>query len=221
MFVFPDEANGKAWILVRHGMPVKREGAIKDGQSSSVYYRPEAHDVLVYNSAQDEIGIHAGTKGERTLYREAFGLHLFGDVAYFPDGEKFSLQPLITDGADSLVCADVDGIEWVKLKEVQRYWGGAQKEIETRRAEDLFAAMATRAATFPATAKLIKAVFLVKFDDAKTPRTVTIRPKNIANYTRDEDSVRIEQWLMKRGFALTPEPEGDDNEPADTDLVDA
>jgi len=31
----------KLWILVRHGMPVKREGAVKDGQSSSVYHRPE------------------------------------------------------------------------------------------------------------------------------------------------------------------------------------
>lgn len=221
VFVFPDEANTKAWILVRHGMPVRREGTHEGGKSSSVYYRPEAHDVLVYDATLDEIGIHAGTKGERTLYREAFGRHVFGDAAYFPAGEKFTLAPLLTDGPDSLVCTDVEGIEWIRLREVQRYWGGKHKEIETRRADDLFAAMATRAATFSPTANLIKAVFLVKFENAKTPRTVTIRPKNIANYTRDEDSVRVEQWMMKRGFALAPEPEGGDNETADTDLADA
>ena len=221
VFVFPDNDKGKAWILVRHGMPMKREGATKDGESSSVYYRPEVHDVLVYDGILDEIGIHTGTKGERTLYREVFGSHLFDDSTYFPDGEKFTLQPLIDDGADSMVCTDVDGIEWVKLKEVQRYWGGKHKEIETRRADDLFAAMAARTATFPTTAKLIKAVFLVKFEDAKTPRTVTIRPKNIANYTRDDDSTRIEAWLVNRGFALAPEPEGDEDEPTEAALADA
>lgn len=221
VFVFPDEANGKAWILVRHGMSMKREGATKDGESSSVYYRPEVHDVLVYDANLDEVGIHTGTKGERTLYRKVFGAHLFKDDAYFPDGEKFTLQPLIDDGADSMVCTDVDGIEWVRLKEVQRYWGGKQKEIETRRADDLFAAMAARSASFPAGAKLIRAVFLVKFEDAKTPRTVTIRPKNIASYSRDEDGVRIEKWLVNRGFALAPEPEGDEDEPTNAALADA
>lgn len=222
VFVFADKDNkGKVWILVRHGMPMKREGATKDGESSSVYYRPEVHDVLVYDATQDEIGIHTGTKGELKLYREVFGSHLFGDPAYFPDGEKFTLQPLIDDGADSMVCADVEGIEWVKLREVHRYWGGKQKEIETRRADDLFAAMAARSASFPAGAKLIKAAFLVKFDDAKTPRTVTIRPKNIARYTRDDDSVRIEKWLVNRGFALGPEPEGGEDEPTEAALADA
>lgn len=222
VFVFPDEGKGKAWILVRHGMSMKREGATKDGESSSVYYRPEVHDVLIYDTTLDEIGIHTGTKGERTLYREVFGSHLFDDSAYFPDGEKFTLQPLIDDGAASMVCTDVDGIEWMKLKEVQRYWGGTQKEIETRRADDLFAAMATRPnPNFDPRANLIRAVFLVKFEDAKTPRTVTIRPKNIASCTRDEDGVRIEKWLMKRGFALAPEPEGDEDEPTEAALADA
>ncbi|KAF0112974.1 MAG: hypothetical protein FD149_2280 [Rhodospirillaceae bacterium] len=90
-------------------MPVKREGAVKDGQSSSVYYRPEAHDVLIYDATLDEIGIHTETKGERMLYREAFGLHFFGSATYFPDGEKFTLQPLISDGANSMHCKDVEG----------------------------------------------------------------------------------------------------------------
>jgi hypothetical protein len=217
VFVFPDEDNSKAWILVRHGMPVRREGTHDGGESSSIYFRPEVHDVLVYNALLDEIAIvRSGTKGEKDLYREAFGLHLFGAADYFPGGDKFTLQPLLTDGVDSLVCTDVEGIEWIKLREVQRYWGGKQKEIETRRADDLFSAMAGRETSFSANAKLISAVFTVKFESAKTPRSITIRPKNVAMYTRDEDSVRVEKWLANRGFALAPEPEGDDDEPAES-----
>ncbi|HER25763.1 MAG TPA: hypothetical protein ENI69_01500 [Rhodospirillales bacterium] len=208
VFVFPDEANSKAWILVRHGKPLRREGTHDGGKSSSIYFRPEVHDVLIYNALLDEIAIvRSGTKGEKNLYREAFGLHLFGDADYFPGGDKFTLQPLLTDGVDSLVCTDIEGIEWIKLREVQRYWGGTQKEIETRRADDLFAAMEVRDASFSAKAKLTSAVFTVKFESVKTPRSVTIRPKNVAMYTRDEDSVRVEKWLTNRGFASAPKLE--------------
>ena len=36
-------------FLVRHGDPFKREGSIKKGKSSSVFYRPEKYDVLMYD----------------------------------------------------------------------------------------------------------------------------------------------------------------------------
>ena len=47
--------------------------------------------------------------------------------------------------------------------------------------------------------------FQVKFADWKRPRSVTIRPSNIAHYTRDDDAELIEQWLRRRGFILTAE----------------
>jgi hypothetical protein len=31
---------------------------------------------------------------------------------------------------------------------------------------------------------------------------VTIRPSNIAQYTRDDDAELVEQWLRRRGFIL-------------------
>jgi len=43
------------WFLVRHGEPFTRESIVKDGESSSVYYRPEKYDVLVYNPETGEI----------------------------------------------------------------------------------------------------------------------------------------------------------------------
>ena len=69
--VFVFDHGRKVWILIRHGMPFKREGSVKAGKSSSEYDRPEIHDVLIYDTEVDDIGVHAGTKGERDLYSEA------------------------------------------------------------------------------------------------------------------------------------------------------
>jgi hypothetical protein len=47
----------------------------------------------------------------------------------------------------------------------------------------------------------------VKFVDCKTPRSVTIKPPNVAQYTRDSDAVILEEWMAQRGFILHEEVE--------------
>ena len=66
--------------------------------------------------------------------------------------------------------------------------------------DDLFAALKARDRAMPSHPRIISASFKVKFNDSKTPRTLTIRPSNIAQYARDDDSVIIENWLNARGF---------------------
>jgi hypothetical protein len=57
------------WILVRHGLHMRREAShLEDGQPSFQVYRPQRHDVLIYDTTTDEIGVHADTKGEIKLY---------------------------------------------------------------------------------------------------------------------------------------------------------
>ncbi|MDH5527834.1 MAG: hypothetical protein OEY97_11065 [Nitrospirota bacterium] len=196
------------WFLVRHGEPYKREGSIEEGESKSVFYRPEKHDVLVYNPALGELRMNAGSKGEKELYRAMFGLHLFGSENFFPKESKYTLEPLRTDGEAALVCSDIEGMEWARMKEVRFYWGGHQNEVEIRKADDVFAALSVREKSLPEKARIIRASFQVKFTDAKTPRTVTIRPSNIADYTRDGDSSVVEEWLTKRGFIRAANQEG-------------
>ena len=63
IFFFPRE--GRVWIMIRHGMAMRREGSHQDDGGSSIhFYRPQKHDVLIYDEVLDEIGIHADTKGE-------------------------------------------------------------------------------------------------------------------------------------------------------------
>ena len=198
VFVYPK--GDSIWFLVRHGDPFRREGSLDGGQTSSVFYRPEKHDVLVYESAVGELRMNACNKGEKEIYRVEFGRHVFGNEDFFPGTGKYTLEPLRRDGAASVVCTDVDGMDWVRLKEVQFLWGGAEREIEIRKAKDLFAALEGRGQSMPARAPILRASFHVKFTDAKSPRIVTIRPSNIAQYTRDSDADVVEDWLQKRGF---------------------
>ena len=188
------------WFLVRHGEPFTREPSLKAGnEEGSEYFRPMKFDLLVYNPNIGEIRVNATSKGEKQLYRKHFGGHFFGDDEYFDSTAKFTLDPLREDGADAVLCGDIDGLEEIKLKEIQIFRGGTHKEIEIRKAEDIFAALAERERDLSKAKGLFKASFSVKFTDSKTPRTVTLSG-NKAQYKRDDDSEILEQWFAARGF---------------------
>jgi hypothetical protein len=197
--------DGECWFLVRHGEPFRREGSYDGGEPGSVFYRPQQHDVLIYDTVGGELRVHAGTQGERELYRRNFGLFVFEDENFFPGEGKYTLQPLIADGAAALNCLDVEGMEWVKLKELEFLWPGSGRgnlEREIRKANDLFAAFEMRGFKLTEGHDLKRAVFQVKFADAKRPRSVTIAPTNRAKYERDDDGTFLEAWLKKRGFIM-------------------
>lgn len=203
VFVYPDENEVR--FLVRHGEPFKREESLAGTDVGSVCYRPLKYDVIVYDRRLGELRVNARLVGEKKKYRELFGKHVFGDNDCFPGTAKYTLEPLRELGADALACFDVDGIESIVLTEVDFFWGGAQGEIEIRKATDVFAALEARGRTIPERARIIKAVFKVKFADSKTPRSVKICPSNVAEYGRDHDASMIEEWLRLRGFLRNTE----------------
>lgn len=203
VFAYPDEHEVR--FLVRHGEPFKREESLAGADVSSVCYRPLKYDVVVYDRQLGELRINARLVGEKKLYRQQFGKHLFGDENCFPGTAKYTLEPLREYGADSLACGDTEGIESIVLTEVHYFWGGAQSEVEIRKAADVFAALEARGRQMPERARIIKAIFKVKFADSNTPRSVKIRPSNIAEYTRDCDAAVLEQWLSLRGFIVNEE----------------
>jgi len=203
VFAYPDQHEVR--FLVRHGEPFKREESLAGADVSSVCYRPLKYDVVVYDRQLGELRINARLAGEKKLYRQLFGKHLFGDENCFPGTAKYTLEPLREAGADSLACFDIEGIESIVLTEVQFFWGGAQGEVEIRKAADVFAALEARGRQMPERARIIKAIFKVKFADSNTPRSVKLRPSNIAEYTRDSDALLLEQWLQLRGFIINEE----------------
>ncbi len=212
--VFAFAKDDGFWFLVRHGQRIKREGTVEaDGDSGSVFYRPEKFDVLIYYPETGELAIYADTKGERQTYCLQFGKHLFGDVEFFDFRtvpQKYTLTPLIETGRDALACADVDGIERIRLYELHLEHNSEQKDLEIRRADSVLRALEDQQRDLDseqAHTKLVRAKFRVTFVGGRE-RSVTIEPPNIASFDRETDNSMIHDWLTKRGFIATGNTEG-------------
>lgn len=209
IFAFP--RGEKIWLLVRHGMPMRREGKHQDdGESGIAFYRPQQHDVLIYDSLTDEIGVNAGTKGERELYLKTFGEALFGSEDYFDRSERYTLDPLRELGPDAMAHGDIEGIAGVRFVEFGRRWPGKISEMEIRKSEDLFRAYGDNWEKRLTGGAFTHATFKFAFEGSKRERSVTIRPANIARYERESDEEVIEAWLKARGFWAIPAEADDD-----------
>jgi hypothetical protein len=198
-------------FMVQHGQPFKREPSRKGPQSTYTLFRPEKTDLVIYDFLHDELRISTSTIGELRLYREKFGKYVFGDPEKFVYSQKYTLAPLKTDGAASLLCRDVGGIEWVRLTELEYAWPCAFDYTERHKANDVFKALDMRRRGIETEAELLHARFAVKLAGETNPRPVSIQPPNIAEYGRGEESAFIEQWLRVRGFVLVGLVADDEN----------
>jgi hypothetical protein len=113
---------------------------------------------------------------------------------------RYTLEPLRANIQASLVCSDIDGIYEIRLIELQFYWGGPFGEIEIRKSKNYLASMNARNKTIPDNVALSSAIFTIKFEGIKLPRTVQIRPPLVAAYEKEADRKYVEQWLRNRGF---------------------
>ena len=52
-------------------------------------------------------------------------------------------------------------------------------------------------------AHIRKAVFKIKLEGEKKPRSVAIRAGNRSGYNRGEEATMIEDWLRARGFVVS------------------
>ena len=221
--VFPFFREDGVWFMVRHGQRMKREGTMEpNGGSGSKYYRPETFDVLIYYPEQRELTIHTQTKGETQAYCKHIGKHLFGDAGLF-DFEnakpKYTLKPLIDQGPEVLACRKGEGVQAVRMVELQFIHDFEQRYVECHRGDDVFAAMAAKNRGIPEDAQLVRVSFKVLFEGAIKWRTVTLCMPNIASFDRESDAQTIHAWLAKRGFLCMIEPEAADARPAEAVAV--
>ncbi len=143
--IFLHPRGNEVWFLVRHGDPMRRDGTYDNGKSDSVYYRPEKYDVLIYYLDLDRLAVHASTQGEKTLYRESLGKYLFGGKDYFTSSITYTLTPLQVSGEASLNCFGVEGMKWIRLKDIEIDHGSFTLTYKAK-GSDLFAALGRAAA---------------------------------------------------------------------------
>lgn len=199
LFIYP--SPDEVWFLVRHGEPCKRESAVQGSKSKGILYRPETFDVICYVPALGELRVHAKIKGERDLYRREFGKLLADSTGHFPGQDKYTLEPLLDRGEDSLKCADIDGIDWIMLKELHVRKSAIHfKFTVVYKDSNVFAILRELKETLKRSDVLVKATFLVKFTGEDKARTVTLTPPNRVQLRRDSDGEPVERWLRAFGF---------------------
>ena len=133
VFLFPHRK--KVWILVRHGHSMRREASHQeDGKSSTEFYRPQQHDDLIDDMPQMSWACTSTLRGRRSSISPApvAGVRRQG---VFPPCGTFSLIPLIADGAKSLLCEDVDGLEEICLVDTAAI--GAVPSMRSRSARQM------------------------------------------------------------------------------------
>lgn len=199
VFAFPRES--KTWFLIRHGEPIRREGRHQDDGSPGIaVYRPQKHDVLIFDADTGELAVNAGTKGEVKLYLSSVGAILFDDEAHFVPASRFTLAPLLENGPAALENDTVPEIIRVRLIEIERFWGGKAKEKEVRKATDLFLAWGEDWKSRLVRGSIDRVMLKIKFDGDGKERTVALLPPGLARYDRDADSDLIDRWLKDQGF---------------------
>jgi hypothetical protein len=201
--VFPRPEEGQLWILVQRGAARRIQGTYDEGKPSSLTFRPQAFDLVVYHVQEDILVIHTDTdtKGERDLYRRQIGLHLFGNQDYFAPEGNTTLTPLMERGRTALDCDGLVGIEWVRLRELEVYRGARRGMFVRVKSDDVFADIEDSQMILPKGFPT-KAVFAVKFADAKEPRTITKYAPSRDRYERDDDRAAMEPFFLKNGYHL-------------------
>jgi hypothetical protein len=190
------------WLSIRHGDTYRREGRLDGSESTSVHFRPVKYDIAVYQPETGELRINAKSDGEKQLYRLLIGRHFFKSDDHFPGEEKYTLEPLRTYGSASLNCVDIDGLDWIKLKEYQILYPGSPWQVISRKSDDMFALLDQQGRTIHESGQLLRATFQIKFKDCKRPRSVVVRSGNKTSFTRDDDSALVEKWLSAKGFII-------------------
>ena len=198
--------DGECWFLIRHGDTYARmPTAIENRRVRVLHFRPTKDDVVVYSPERDEIRIHAGTKGEKELYVETFGVRLFGDDKHFSERKAYTLEPLRADGPAALDTDGIPGISEIVLREIEWAWDNGHHEVVIRKADDIFAAAADRDPerdAIPQGARLVRAKLDFYFGDSSKARWVEIRPPNILKVARYCDVCLVHQWIVARGFRV-------------------
>jgi hypothetical protein len=131
------EFNGEQWYLIRHGDSLLRSSKVEKRKREILHYRSAKDDVVVYSSERDELRINAKTKGEKELYRVAFGCYLTRYGGYFREAKTYTLEPLRALQKDALECSDIPGLTSVVLTGLDVDFGNGQGQGCTLRADDV------------------------------------------------------------------------------------
>lgn len=190
---------GEWWFLIRRGDNFTRATRLETDGPHILHFRPQRDEVVVYNPVDDELRINASLKSVRDLYRREFGRLLRGEEDYFSGRQAYSLEPLRTLRADALRAGGVDGIERIRLTEVEVMLDQGLRQFTVLGAWDLFEAGAAEqgAPVIPLHGRIVSACFDFQFEGAGRAHPVRVCPPNVLKLGRHCDTHAVNTWLKR------------------------
>ncbi len=195
------EETDELYFMLRKGEPMTRDCSISpEGESETVYYRPERFDIAVIRPGISEIRLNISGKAPWIIetYRIQFGDVLYGNPEYFNGEAVFTLKPLLEQGHAALSCREISGLDSIRM--IQCKIETPDKSNVTIQGKNAIEVLKKIRNSFLRQGKIISAKFQVKFSKSSHTRVVTVREGNQVDFKFDDDGRLIERWLALRGF---------------------
>ncbi len=194
-----DEMEGdELWLLIRHGGYLERRGDVDNetGEVSTICFRDEEYDVLIYNTRHKELKIRntSDTSIERMLFE--FGQIFFGSAHTFVQRDTFPVSLLCGTDFSFLRTTKVPGVSDVKLSEVRYMLPGSVTTTIHAKSSDLLQSTDKEGRIIPFQAtRLDYAKLLFRFEHETRYRSVELFSPNKSAFARESDAPKVEAWL--------------------------
>ena len=207
------------WFLVRHPGHTQRYSAIsEDGELTSVSFKPEEYDAVVYHKEFGDLRLNTNRPGEHTRYRIEFADLLLNETNVFnPNYKMIRLTPLLGNCQKLFRCNDIPGLSHIVPIDIS-YTTLKHPDVMMRMKAlndshlMLYEASLPNLMGDPEADSVLSARFRYRLKDRKSTGALTVHTGNALTYERDGDSSVLETWLRKRKF-ISSLIEGYEHEP--------
>lgn len=186
-------------FLITHGRNYRSVGTVEqDRRRSRLTYRPQKHDVVMFNMQTHILKVNAQFQNEKDLYRRCFGEVLFGDPINFPGTDIYSLRPMQRQNFKLKLTADIRNARvsevWILVQDEHRL-------LERCSAYDILESARRQGRPNLQQGEIIRSTILIRYATGGRERKLELRPPNVADYDRDRDAKVTERFIEENGFA--------------------
>jgi len=187
------------WLLIRHGGYLERRGDVDEesGEVSTVCFRDEEYDVLIYNTRHRELKIRRATDATMDRLKAEFGQLFFGSAHTFVGRESFPLGILQQNDLSFLRTVKVPGIKDVKFSEVRYMLHGSVTKTVHEKSADLLQSAVDGYVVPEIAFQVDFAKLRFRFEGEDRYRSVELFPPNRSSFARESDAPKVEEWLRE------------------------
>lgn len=194
------EDHDEVQLHIIHGQTRRSRGIIKNGERRQWHFRPDQHDLAVYNRQTRRLCLQARYPSEIEQYRRLVGQIFFDDEEHFQCEEIFSVAPIQSFSPLVLSPEGISQLRRVQLREIHGCASGTSRK-DIKRDEDLTGFLCEeQGRRFLATHDILKLKLALFTEVRSRAFLVTLNPPNKSSFNRQLAGPIIMDFLIQRGF---------------------